>query len=119
MRSPSAAIFLLALLLLVTNFGNARKDPAANYWKRVMKGEPMPKAIEEVLVHDHGAEISESKEKKRWDPSQINMAHFMRDFDTSPNVIIYHSHNNMGRQTTPEKSPAKIIQAAGGEEISE
>lgn len=100
----------------VAKSGDARKDPApaaaADYWKSMMKGEPMPGAIEEILVHDHGAEISaskqkdEKKEKKRWDPSKISMAHFKRDFDTTPNMIIYHSHMGHHDQTH-EKSLVK------------
>lgn len=99
----------------VAKFSDARKDLAAVYWNSVMEGEPMPIAIEGVLVHDHDAEISVSKqeEKKMWDPSKINMAHFKKDFDTSPNVIIYHSHNNMGRETH-EKSLVKTVKAALG-----
>ncbi|KAH7851446.1 hypothetical protein Vadar_011681 [Vaccinium darrowii] len=97
MRSLSAAaILLLSLLFLVAKFGDARKDPiAADYWKSMMKGKPMPKAIEEVLVHDHDGEtsVSKQKEKKMLDPSQINMAHFKMDFETTRNELIYHSLN--------------------------
>ncbi|KAH7852793.1 hypothetical protein Vadar_029257 [Vaccinium darrowii] len=104
MRSLSAAILLLSLLFLVAKFGDARKDPiAADYWKSMMRGSPIPRAIEEVLVHDQDGEtsVSKQKEKKLWDPSQTNMAHFRRDFETTHNVLIYHSHNNMGHGTTP------------------
>ncbi|KAI8554286.1 hypothetical protein RHMOL_Rhmol05G0086600 [Rhododendron molle] len=126
MRSLSSAVFflLLSLLFLVAKSGDARKDPAtapadylknpaaADYWKSMMKGEPMPRAIEEILVHDHGAEISvskqkdEEKKKKRWGPSKISMAHLKRDFDTTPNMIIYHSHLGHHDQTH-EKSLVK------------
>ncbi|KAE9448572.1 hypothetical protein C3L33_19515, partial [Rhododendron williamsianum] len=100
---------------------NPAAEAAADYWKSMMKGEPMPAAIEEILVHDHGAEISVSKqkkEKKRWDPSKISMAHFKRDFDTAPNMIIYHSHSHMGHDDqTHEKSLVKG--RAGVIEVSE
>lgn len=104
--------------------GDARKDPAEaadKYWKSMMKGEPMPTAIAEILVHDHGAyqiyvsKQKDEKEKKRWDPSKISMAHFKRDFDTTPNALIYHSH--MGHDQTHEKSLVK--DPAGIVEVSE
>ncbi|XP_058215911.1 uncharacterized protein LOC131326985 [Rhododendron vialii] len=124
MRSLSSAVFffLLSLLFLVAKSGDARKDPAAaaaDYWKSMMKGEPMPAAIEEILVHDdHGAEISaskqkdekkEKKKKKRWDPSKISVAHFKRDFDTTPNMIIYHSHMGHTHEKSLVKGRAGVI----------
>ncbi|KAL7246720.1 hypothetical protein ACSBR2_001765 [Camellia fascicularis] len=88
MRSPSA-FFLLFLLFLFLNLSNARKDPE-DYWKKVMKGEPMPKAIEELV---HGNPMAS---EKKWEASSheaINVAHFKKDFDTRPIAIIYHRHD--------------------------
>ncbi|KAL7206676.1 hypothetical protein ACSBR2_019401 [Camellia fascicularis] len=78
MRTPSA-FFLLSLLFLFVNFSDARNDPE-DYWKSTLKGEPMPKAIEELVHGD-----SSSSET-------INMEHFNKAFDTRPNHILYHSH---------------------------
>ncbi|CAL5378585.1 unnamed protein product [Camellia sinensis] len=78
MGTPSA-FFLLSLLFLFVNFSNARNDPA-DYWTSMMKGEPIPKAIEELVYGD-----SSSSET-------INMEHFNKAFDTRPNHILYHSH---------------------------
>ncbi|PSS26054.1 Ankyrin repeat domain-containing protein [Actinidia chinensis var. chinensis] len=75
MRSLSPYFFLLFLLVLFVNLSDGRKDPE-DYWKKVMKGEPMPKAIEE-LVHGGQEPLS---------------GHFKRDFDTKRNQIIYHGH---------------------------
>ncbi|THG13547.1 hypothetical protein TEA_023904 [Camellia sinensis var. sinensis] len=58
---------------------NARNDQA-DYWKSMMKGKPIPKAIEELVHGD-----SSSSET-------INMEHFNKAFDTRPNHILYHSH---------------------------
>ncbi|KAI7980217.1 hypothetical protein LOK49_Contig180G00020 [Camellia lanceoleosa] len=77
-RTPSA-FFLLSLLFLFVNFSNARNDPA-DYWKSMMKGKPIPKAIEEVVHGD-----SSSSET-------INMEHFNKAFDSRPNHILYHGH---------------------------
>ncbi|THF97476.1 hypothetical protein TEA_029162 [Camellia sinensis var. sinensis] len=71
------------------NLSNARKDPE-DYWKKVMKGEPMPKAIEELV---HGNSVAS---EKKWEASSheaINVAHFKKDFDTRPIAIIYHRHD--------------------------
>ena len=43
------------------NVGDGRKDPV-EYWKSVMKGEPMPEAIEE-LVHEDWSPLSEGTKK--------------------------------------------------------
>ncbi|XP_052172750.1 uncharacterized protein LOC127788473 isoform X3 [Diospyros lotus] len=74
------------LIFLVTMASAARKDPA-EYWNRRMKGEAMPKAIEE-LVHGDPAPLSQ-----KWKSSSsesINMGQFNTDFDTKPVRIIYH-----------------------------
>lgn len=59
----------------------ARKDPS-DYWKTKMSGEPMPKAIADILLLNH---LSGS--------TATGSDHFIRDFKTKPNVIIYHSHH--------------------------
>ncbi|KAK1431170.1 hypothetical protein QVD17_14454 [Tagetes erecta] len=90
MRSLFLILFLFSLLLLAS-VNDARKDPE-EYWRSVMKDEPMPKALEDVLIRD---------------PSTSNMKdRFTRNFDTKPNLIIYHSHvmyNQKGHELTSSK----------------
>lgn len=69
---PDVVSFLLNQLSSVID---ARKDPG-DYWKSMMNDEPMPKAITDLIHHDTAEESN----------------HFLRNFDTKPNVIIYHSH---------------------------
>ncbi|KAH7834493.1 hypothetical protein Vadar_016618 [Vaccinium darrowii] len=90
MRALSA-FFLLSLLFLFSSSCDARKDPA-DYWKSIMKGEPMPEKIQRLVFHQDPSSLSKEKIKK-WCSSSaiINMEHFRKDFDTSPNLIIYHS----------------------------
>ncbi|KAA8545957.1 hypothetical protein F0562_020592 [Nyssa sinensis] len=70
--------FVLFSLLLFANLMDARKNPE-DYWKRVMKGEPMPKAIQDLVNQDPASLSNEKKE-------------FKKDFDTRASAIIYHSH---------------------------
>ncbi|XP_024959777.1 uncharacterized protein LOC112500511 [Cynara cardunculus var. scolymus] len=72
---------------------DARKGPE-EYWRSIMKDEPMPKAIQDVLSED-----STDKENNR--------DRFTRDFDTKPNLIIYHSHV-MYNQKDHELASSKI-----------
>ncbi|KAI3755557.1 hypothetical protein L1987_55360 [Smallanthus sonchifolius] len=80
MRSPSAILFLFSLLLLAT-LNDARNGPE-EYWRSVMKDEPMPKALQDVLIP--GSFASGDKENKK--------DRFKRNFDTKANLIIYRSH---------------------------
>ncbi|KAI8532964.1 hypothetical protein RHMOL_Rhmol11G0259000 [Rhododendron molle] len=91
MRALSA-FFLLSLFFLFSSFCDARKDPT-EYWNSIMKGEPMPESIQQLVLHQDPSSLSKEKIKK-WHSSSgsVNMDHFRTDFDTRPNAIIYHSH---------------------------
>ncbi|KVI01976.1 Organ specific protein [Cynara cardunculus var. scolymus] len=92
MKSLSTFVFLFSLVLLA-RMNDARKGPE-EYWRSIMKDEPMPKAIQDVLSED-----STDKENNR--------DRFTRDFDTKPNLIIYHSHV-MYNQKDHELASSKI-----------
>ncbi|KAL8264560.1 hypothetical protein R6Q59_022690 [Mikania micrantha] len=62
-----------------------------------MKDEPMPKALQDVLIRDSVA-ITDIVNKKDL---------FTRNFDTKPNLIIYHSHV-MYNQKDHELASSKI-----------
>ncbi|CAK9142584.1 unnamed protein product [Ilex paraguariensis] len=83
MRSFPAFILLLSLFLFA-NLSNARKEPG-EYWNSIMNGEPMPKAIKDLLLHQDPASQSTTSET-------MNLKPFIRDFDSRPSVIIYHTH---------------------------
>ncbi|XP_061372702.1 organ-specific protein P4-like [Gastrolobium bilobum] len=76
MKSISAVIVIFSLVL-VANFSYARKD-LGDYWKNMMKAQPMPEAIKDLIQDPR---ISDAGK----DP-------FIRDFDVKPNVILYHTH---------------------------
>ncbi|KAL6531834.1 hypothetical protein OROMI_028197 [Orobanche minor] len=59
---------------------DARKDPG-EYWESVMKGEKMPKAIANLLGQNSASDFS-------------NTNKFTTNFDTKPNLIIYHNHHD-------------------------
>ncbi|KAL8195329.1 hypothetical protein R6Q57_025732 [Mikania cordata] len=95
MRSLSTIVLLFSLLL-VASFSDARKGPE-DYWRSVMKNEPMPKALQDVLIRDSVASTDKVNKKDR----------FTRNFDTKPNLIIYHSHV-MYNQKDHELASSKI-----------
>ncbi|XP_019169480.1 PREDICTED: uncharacterized protein LOC109165249 [Ipomoea nil] len=75
--------FILFAFLVSTGFfaAEARRDPG-EYWDAMMNGDPMPKAITDLLLINQDPSSSSSSPNDR----------FIRDFDTKPNLIIYHSH---------------------------
>ncbi|KAE9593328.1 hypothetical protein Lal_00029242 [Lupinus albus] len=72
------ALFLVFSLLLVANLSYAIKHEG-EYWKNIMKDQPMPETIKDLLVQD--PQVLDSGKD-----------HFIRDFDIRPNVILYHTH---------------------------
>ncbi|XP_020207333.1 organ-specific protein P4 [Cajanus cajan] len=83
MKSNFAVIVVFSLLL-VANFGCARKDLGA-YWKNMMKGQAMPQAIKDLV---EASDAVDAGTKNR----------FVRDFDVKPNVILYHTHVKSSKQ---------------------
>ncbi|CAI0377245.1 unnamed protein product [Linum tenue] len=98
----SSLVLCLLLCLLLANFrGNdaIRKEPASTttteeYWKKVMKDEPLPKSIKELLVFeaagdgDHAAAVEGEK--------KVAINRFVKDFDTLTTAIIYHNTQSHG-----------------------
>ncbi|KAH6780034.1 hypothetical protein C2S52_011271 [Perilla frutescens var. hirtella] len=78
----SACTMFLLLLLLVGSVGDARKDhPGEYYWKNMMKDEAMPKAITDLMDQNPASDSTNRDD------------HFVTNFETKPNVIIYHTHS--------------------------
>ncbi|KAK4424150.1 hypothetical protein Salat_1608400 [Sesamum alatum] len=80
----SALFLLLSLLLFACVATDARKDPG-EYWKIVMNGDPMPKAIADIL-HVQSSSAT--------DLMNMETDRFIKNFNTKANVIIYHSHDH-------------------------
>ncbi|CAA0826435.1 Unknown protein [Striga hermonthica] len=91
MGTRAITVFFILSLVLVGKVTSARKGPG-EYWKKVMNGEPMPEAIANLLRQSPSAELN-SKSTTR----------FIRNFDTRPNVIIYHSHHHNHPQRSAPK----------------
>uniref|UniRef100_A0A2N9IKT7 Organ specific protein n=1 Tax=Fagus sylvatica TaxID=28930 RepID=A0A2N9IKT7_FAGSY len=79
MKSILAILALFSLLLFI-NPNDARKD-TGDYWKSIMKDQPIPEAIKD-LIHQDPPYLSDATKKD----------HFVKDFDVKPNAIIYHPH---------------------------
>ncbi|KAF5758767.1 putative organ specific protein [Helianthus annuus] len=76
LKSLSTLITFFSLLLILSRI-EARSDPR-EYWRSVMKDEPMPKTIQDVLPLEDGM--------------KVNKDIFTRNFNLKPNLIIYRSH---------------------------
>ncbi|XWS40331.1 hypothetical protein CRYUN_Cryun18bG0131700 [Craigia yunnanensis] len=74
------AFFIFFFLLLSANLNHARKEPG-DYWKSVMKDQPMPEAIKGLLHEDPVSALDSEKKMK----------HFVKDFDSKKSLIIYHN----------------------------
>ncbi|KAL3515186.1 hypothetical protein ACH5RR_022088 [Cinchona calisaya] len=92
MRS-SCLVFLLLLFSLfsVVYISEAARKGPGDYWKSIMQDEPMPKAIKELL-HEEYSPSDHQQQQQILFPKALNMQRFLTNFDTSPNVIIYHSN---------------------------
>lgn len=66
---------------------DGRKD-LGKYWGEMMKGQPMPEAIKDLIKLGP----FESAEVKKYGPTGEQL--FVADFDTSPNIFSYHGDVN-------------------------
>ncbi|KAJ7978381.1 Organ specific protein [Quillaja saponaria] len=73
------ASFIVFSLLLFANLSYARND-LDKYWKSVMKNQPMPGSIKDLLHDQDPSSISDARKDK-----------FVKDFDMNRNLIIYQS----------------------------
>ncbi|CAF2054559.1 hypothetical protein Bca4012_097882 [Brassica carinata] len=70
--------FVLFSFLLFVNLSEARSGGVAEeYWKKIMKNEPLPEPIKELLNN----------------PFRTGEERFVKDFKTKSIVIIYHNPN--------------------------
>ncbi|CAN8288466.1 unnamed protein product [Cochlearia groenlandica] len=69
--------FILFSFLLLVNMSEARTGVAEKYWKKMMKDEPLPEPIKELL----------------YNPFRTGQERFVRNFNTKSIVIIYHNPN--------------------------
>ncbi|KAK7351842.1 hypothetical protein VNO77_11576 [Canavalia gladiata] len=77
MKPSKFSVFVVFSLLLVANLSYARTD-LGDYWKNMMKEQPMPQAIKDLVEDPQASDSGKDR--------------FIRDFDVKPNVILYHTH---------------------------
>ncbi|CAN7019243.1 hypothetical protein IGI04_021437 [Brassica rapa subsp. trilocularis] len=71
-------VFVLFSFLLFVNLSEGRSGGVAEeYWKKIMKNEPLPESIKELLNN----------------PFRTGEERFVKDFKTKSIVIIYHNPN--------------------------
>ncbi|KAF5751114.1 hypothetical protein HS088_TW02G00124 [Tripterygium wilfordii] len=80
---PISLFFLLLLLCLLSigTISHGRKE-AGDYWKSIMKDQPMPDSIKSLYFQQNPRIPLSDKE---------NANKFVKDFDVGRNAIIYHS----------------------------
>ncbi|EXB63583.1 hypothetical protein L484_026922 [Morus notabilis] len=64
----------------------SRKD---SYWRNVMKDQPMPKAIQGLIVHDHSESAPKNSNEKADCHGTHDQNSFTDDFEPTPNVSAY------------------------------
>ena len=83
----------LFLLIQLGNLSYARKD-VGDYWKSIMKDQPIPDSIRD-LFHDQDLPSL---------PGSTKQDRFVRDFDVRPNLIIYHSGHSQPERENKKPS---------------
>ncbi|KAL1554249.1 organ-specific protein P4-like [Salvia divinorum] len=77
MKTGHFSSLLLLFLASLVCVGGARRGPE-EYWKSTMSDEAMPKAIHDLMSPNPTSD-------------SIDLDRFIKNFETKPNVIIYHS----------------------------
>ncbi|XP_060176061.1 organ-specific protein S2-like [Lycium barbarum] len=86
MKSPITLILLFSLAL----YAHARKDPG-EYWRAVMKDEPMPEAIQRLIPRPHSVPLS----KEEADCHTSSSVGGREAFEPRPNVFVYHDDTKL------------------------
>ncbi|KAK6946219.1 Organ specific protein [Dillenia turbinata] len=98
----SYVVFITFSVLLFAGIINARNTPG-EYWKAVMNDQTMPEAIKGLINQDLATVLSDEKEDCHPSSKMKKGDWFVREFETKPNVIIYHSHEEPKRKTHMRK----------------
>ncbi|XP_062093093.1 organ-specific protein P4-like [Humulus lupulus] len=96
-KSFSTFIFVCSIIVLA-DISDARQD-VGEYWKNIMKDQPMPDAIRDLFHDQELPSLSGSIKRDR----------FVKDFDLRPNVIIYHSSHSQPHGVMNHKRHQKPI----------
>ncbi|XP_062109064.1 organ-specific protein P4-like [Humulus lupulus] len=91
MKSTRAVLALLSVHLLCFSRTESRKDPAGEYWRSVMKDEPMPKAIAGLIMLSNSDHSTPKipKEKTKCSDHKSTLNSFTEDFEPVPHVTSY------------------------------
>ena len=73
-----------------SGFVDGRKD-LGEYWKSIMKDQPMPEEIKGFIHQDPESFSSKGRQ----------MNHFVKDFDAGHSSIIYHSQVELKKEKKP------------------
>ncbi|KAH7517830.1 hypothetical protein FEM48_Zijuj09G0105900 [Ziziphus jujuba var. spinosa] len=91
MKSASAILVLLSLLLYFNTI-ESRKDPA-EYWRSVMKKQPMPEAIHGLVQSDSTTLVPKRQDFNEKTDCHEKVKSFADNFESRPNISAKHDDN--------------------------
>ncbi|PQP95895.1 organ-specific protein S2 [Prunus yedoensis var. nudiflora] len=111
MKSLCAILALFSLLLFAKTI-ESRRD-VGKYWKNVMKEQPMPQAIEGLLV-----DISDSTPKQKADCHEKVKKPFVEveEFEPRPNVSSYNDDETKASLSSKDNAGPKAKQSFAAKE---
>ncbi|WCJ33882.1 hypothetical protein M5689_015216 [Euphorbia peplus] len=85
---PTFCFFLIFSLFLLVNLNHARNVPE-DYWKKMVKNQPMPESIKGLYIEDSEA---------------VKNSQFAKDFDTRSIAVIYRSQDSEDKMKQDKSS---------------
>ncbi|ONH91216.1 hypothetical protein PRUPE_8G099400 [Prunus persica] len=117
MKSICAILALFSLLLFAKTI-DSRRD-VGKYWKKVMKEQPMPQAIEGLLV-----DISDSTPKEKADCHEkvkkpfveVEVEVEVEEFEPRPSATSYNDHETKAELSSKDNAGPKAKQSFAAKE---
>ncbi|WJZ83710.1 hypothetical protein VitviT2T_003369 [Vitis vinifera] len=106
--ASSLAFFTIFSLLLAGNAIGGRKEPG-EYWRDVMKDEPMPKAIQGLLPEDQSSSLSSKKPNCQTTTEARNGDDVVKGFEPKKEKVFW-VYDDEDAKLTEEKSFVKDLE---------
>ncbi|XP_062095828.1 organ-specific protein P4-like [Humulus lupulus] len=90
MRISRAIILALLSLFLIVSYTESRSEPGAGeYWRKVMKDEPMPEAIHGLMASSSSSQAVGPQDQKTKCNENNHKDVFTDNFEPTPNLSAY------------------------------
>ncbi|GAY65245.1 hypothetical protein WN944_029020 [Citrus x changshan-huyou] len=107
---PLFVLCTLSVLLLLASTIDARKN-LEEYWRIVMKGQPMPESVQDLLAVDRAASTTDENADQKSNPLILSynvqpseVESLAKNFNPRPNIFLYGFHNSHNDQPSEVKS---------------